>query len=65
MYFDRKNNAIRSTARSATASGKPTKGIDMNPYWKAEAGARKASIGMWSLGDKYISPKEWRRMKRK
>jgi endonuclease YncB( thermonuclease family) len=45
--------------------GKPAKGLDMNPYVDAEAGAKKAGIGMWSLGDKYISPKEWRRMHRK
>ena len=45
--------------------GKPAKGLDMNPYWKAEADARKAGIGMWSLGDNYISPKKWRRMHRK
>ena len=45
--------------------GRPAKGLDMNPYWKAEAGAKKAGIGMWSLGDNYISPKKWRRMHRK
>jgi endonuclease YncB( thermonuclease family) len=45
--------------------GRPAKGLDMNPYWKAEAGAKKAAIGMWSLGDNYISPKKWRRMHRK
>ena len=45
--------------------GRPAKGLDMNPYWEAEAGAKKAGIGMWSLGDNYISPKKWRRMHRK
>ncbi len=42
--------------------GRPAKGLDLKPYWDAESGAKKAGIGMWSLGDKYISPKEWRRM---
>jgi endonuclease YncB( thermonuclease family) len=31
----------------------------------AEAEAKKASTGMWALRDKYISPKEWRRMNKK
>ena len=43
--------------------GKPARGLDMDPYWKTEANAKKAGIGMWSLGDKYISPRDWRRMK--
>jgi len=29
------------------------------------AAAKKAGIEVWSLGDKYISPREWRRMHRK
>ena len=45
--------------------GRPPKGLDLKPYWDAEAGVKKAGRGMWSLGDKYISPKEWRRMHRK
>ena len=45
--------------------GRPAKGLDLVLYWDAEAGAKKAGRGMWSLGDKYISPKEWRRMHRK
>ena len=30
--------------------GKPTGGLDLEPYWNAEACAKKAGIGMWSLG---------------
>ena len=45
--------------------GRPADGLDLGPYWGAEAEAKKAGIGMWSLGDKYISPKEWRRIHRK
>ena len=45
--------------------GKPAGGLDLEPYWNAEAESKKAGIGMWSLGDKYISPREWRRMHRK
>jgi len=42
--------------------GRPAKGLDLDPYWKAEAEAKTAGAGMWSLGDKYLSPREWRRM---
>ena len=45
--------------------GQPAKGLDLKPYWNAETEAKKAGIGMWALGDKYISPKEWRRMHKK
>jgi endonuclease YncB( thermonuclease family) len=36
-----------------------------NIYQKAEAQAIKEKRGMWVQGDKYISPKEWRKMRRK
>ena len=45
--------------------GRPAKGLDVKPYWDAETEAKKTGIGMWSLGDKYISPKEWRKIHRK
>jgi micrococcal nuclease len=45
--------------------GRPAGGLDLGPYWTAEAEAKKAGFGMWSLGDKYISPKEWRRIHKK
>ena len=45
--------------------GRPANGLDLRSYWSAETEAKKTGIGMWSLGDKYISPKEWRRMHRK
>ena len=41
--------------------GKPAPGFDNSPYWEAEQKARNAGFGMWSQGDKYISPKEWRK----
>jgi endonuclease YncB( thermonuclease family) len=45
--------------------GRPAPGLDMNPYWIAEAEAKEAGMGMWVLGDKYRSPRDWRRMQRK
>jgi endonuclease YncB( thermonuclease family) len=41
--------------------GTPAKGQNMEPYWKAEEDAKKAGKGMWVLGDKYVSPREWRK----
>ena len=45
--------------------GKPPKGFDTALYLEAEKRAKEAKTGMWSLGDKYISPKEWRKMNRR
>jgi micrococcal nuclease len=42
--------------------GNPAAGFDSGPYWKAEEEARAAKKGMWAQGDKYVSPREWRRM---
>jgi micrococcal nuclease len=40
--------------------GKPASGLDMGPYWKAEQEAKAAKRGIWVLGDKYVSPRDWR-----
>jgi len=44
--------------------GKSPKGFNLKPYLQAEAKARKYGIGMWSLGEEYISPKDWRKMEK-
>ena len=36
--------------------------FDNGPYWKVEEEARAAKKGMWAQGDKYVSPREWRRV---
>jgi endonuclease YncB( thermonuclease family) len=41
--------------------GPPATGFDSAPYWKAEEEARAAKKGMWAQGDKYVSPREWRK----
>jgi micrococcal nuclease len=41
--------------------GKPATGQNMEPYWKAEQEAKIAKRGMWVLGEKYVSPQEWRK----
>jgi endonuclease YncB( thermonuclease family) len=40
--------------------GKMPSGFNAAPYWKAEKEARKNKRGMWSQGEKYKSPKDWR-----
>ena len=44
--------------------GAPPRGLDMAPYKASEAAAQKAGLGVWSLGDKRISPRDWRRGKK-
>ena len=41
--------------------GRPPRGFDTGPYLGAEREAREAQRGMWVQGDKYVSPKEWRK----
>jgi endonuclease YncB( thermonuclease family) len=36
------------------------KGLDIAPYLEAERDARAGKVGMWVLGDQYMSPKDWR-----
>jgi endonuclease YncB( thermonuclease family) len=45
--------------------GRLPKGFDPAPYRTAEYHARKAKRGMWSQGDEYMSPQQWRKQHRK
>ncbi len=45
--------------------GKHPRLLNAKIYREAESEAKKAKRGLWALGDKYISPKEWRKMRRK
>ena len=40
----------------------PPNGLNITPYREAEKEAKEAKRGMWSLGDRYITPKKWRSM---
>ena len=58
------NNINLEMVKSGLAEvyrGTPAKGQNMEPYWKAEEEAKRAGKGMWVLGDKYVSPREWRK----
>jgi len=39
--------------------GRPAHGFNTAPYKEAERAARENNRGMWSLGDKYVSPRTW------
>jgi endonuclease YncB( thermonuclease family) len=43
--------------------GDPPRGFDLEPFLKAEKEAQAHKTGMWSLEEKYISPKDWRKEK--
>lgn len=43
---------------------KRSKLFDPMPYQLAATAAKQAEEGMWSLGDSYVSPREWRRMQK-
>jgi len=58
------NLEMVKTGLAEVYRGKPPKGFDSAPYLEAEKRAREAKTGMWSLGDKYISPKDWRKTHR-
>jgi endonuclease YncB( thermonuclease family) len=39
--------------------GRPVRGQNLELYWKAEEQARNVKRGIWSQGDRYVSPREW------
>lgn len=55
------NLEMVKAALAEVYKGKPASGFDKAPYHKAENEARSAGIGMWSLGNNYFSPLEWRK----
>lgn len=44
--------------------GMPPKGLDLGAYRREEKKAREAGKGMWALGNRYISPKDWHKIRR-
>jgi endonuclease YncB( thermonuclease family) len=43
--------------------GSPALGLDLGLYRKAEEQARKSRKGMWQLGDRYMSQRQWGRLR--
>jgi endonuclease YncB( thermonuclease family) len=65
IYIDDKNINLEmvKTGYAEVYSGSPPRGLYMNEYKKAEDGARNSGQGIWSQGEKYISPALWRKSK--
>jgi endonuclease YncB( thermonuclease family) len=63
VYVDGKNVNLEmiKVGFAEVYRGKTAPGFDNEPYQKAEVEARGAGMGMWSLGDKYVSPRDWRK----
>ena len=66
VYVDGKNVNLEMVKEGLAEvyKGKPAPGFDNQPYWNAEQEARENMRGMWIQGDKYISPKEWRKQQK-
>ena len=63
VYVDAKNVNLEmvKVGLAEVYRGKPAPGFDNDPYQKAEDQAKSSGKGIWSLGDRYVSPKEWRK----
>jgi micrococcal nuclease len=57
------NLEMVAAALAEAYRGRPPKGLDTAKYRRAEEAARRAGRNIWSLGSKYVSPKQWRRRK--
>ncbi len=44
--------------------GKPPKDLNLDPFIRAEIQSRTAKKGIWIQGDRYISPRTWRKTQR-
>ena len=64
VLFVGDTNANLELVRAGLAEvyrGVPAEGLDLEPFREAEREARRVKRGMWILGDKYVSPRTWRR----
>jgi micrococcal nuclease len=55
------NIAMIGKGLAEVSAGEPPAGLSIEPYIQAEKEAKAAGRGIWSLGDKYVSPSEWRK----
>jgi micrococcal nuclease len=59
------NLAMVKAGLAEVYRGRPAKGFNPQPYKIAEQEARRNKRGMWIQGDRYVSPREWRRKQKK
>lgn len=55
------NLAMVTAGMAELYRGNSVKGLDMDPYRRAQDEAKRAYRGIWSLGPSYQSPKSWRK----
>lgn len=58
------NLAMVQVGLAEVYRGRQEKGLDLEPYRKAEKEARDVGRGMWIQGDRYVSPKDWRKQQK-
>jgi micrococcal nuclease len=63
VYSDSRNVNLEmiKAGFAETYKGALPSGFDLEPYKKEEAASKKLKKGMWSLGQVYMSPSEWRK----
>jgi len=62
-----KKNINLEMVKEGYAEVSPVKkitGLNLSPFERAEARAREAKKGIWSLGDDYVSPRVWCRQRK-
>jgi endonuclease YncB( thermonuclease family) len=59
------NLEMLSAGLAEVYRGDITKELDIRAYFDAEAEARKAEVGVWSLGKRYVSPSVWRKARKR
>ena len=66
IYLDGKNINLEMVrvGLAEVYRGKIPTDLDISLFLEAEKEAREARRGMWALGKKYLSPREWREMHR-
>ena len=67
VVYSGKTNVNLELVRNGYAEvyrGRPARNFDNDPYLEAETKARSEGLNIWSLGDDYVSPREWRRKKK-
>ena len=58
---DNINISMLKKGLAEVSVGEPPMGLEIAAYLEAEKEAKTSGRGMWRLGDKYVSPSEWRK----
>lgn len=61
VHGDNINLAMIQKGLAEVYRGKPPETLDIDAYKRAQNEARSKQIGIWSLGKRYKSPRQWRK----